>query len=76
MSNIIVPYIKNNNKYFFFNIKEWYNYYEKDLKYLFVNFINTCRNNNIIIHSNNESFNFFVRFLYYNSYKIKTILDY
>ena len=76
MNNVIIPNIKSNNKYFFFTMKEWYKYYEQDLKYLFVDFLKICRNNDIIMHSNNESFNFFVRFLYYNSHKIKTGSNY
>ena len=71
MNNILIPKITCNNKYFFFDIKSWYNYYENDIKYLFIDFIKICRNNSISMYSNNESFNFFVRYLYYNSHKIK-----
>ena len=75
MNNKMIPSIKNRNKYFFDDLKPWYNYYERDLKFLFVEFLNICKNNSIIIYSNNESFNFFVRYLYYNSHKIKMCKD-
>lgn len=71
MNKKLIPKIKDNNKYYFSDLNEWYNHYKSELKLLYNNFIWICQSKNIKIHSNNETFNYFIRYVYFNSYKIK-----
>ena len=51
MNKQLIPKIKDNNKYYFSDLNEWYNHYKSELKLLYNNFIWICQTKNIKIHS-------------------------
>ena len=42
MNKQLIPKIKDNNKYYFSDLNEWYNHYKSELKLLYNNFIWIC----------------------------------
>lgn len=75
--NIILPVLKQRtkkNKYFFNEIKPWFEYYKNEINHLYRRMLKVCKYNNFTMTSNHELFSDFVITLFHNSEKKRLII--